>query len=380
MKKPSHMHRNAAAMLLAAAAFPSVPLFAQETTVVQPPVVVVVPPPVAVTPTAPVAAAPVLTPTAPAPINVAPAPVAAPAIERIPAPVAEAPAPRTTRTITRTTTATRPAPRTVAPAPVAANEVPANVVPAEVAPAPVAEAPAEVAPAPVAETPAPIPAEQPVQRTTSIWPWLLGGLVIAGLIAFFMRRRRTADEVYYEEVDEAPIYADEPEMIAPVATAPFVEEMGQPSLNLAMRPIRAGVDEDEARVEFELTVDNNGSAAARDIHISTWMIPAGSVGSDMEQMLIQPSADTDVSTVEAGDSTRIDGAVWLPTDRLTEDSVLPVVVAEARYIGNDGVEERTTASFAVGVPVDGELAHFDIENPSGMHDDVEAREMEPVTA
>jgi hypothetical protein len=54
----------------------------------------------------------------------------------------------------------------------------------------------------------------------------------------------------------------------------------------------------------------------------------------------------------------------------------PVVVAEARYRLPDGSEGRTTASYAVGVPDGDDLAHFSIDNPSGLHEEVVARQME----
>jgi hypothetical protein len=49
------------------------------------------------------------------------------------------------------------------------------------------------------------------------------------------------------------------------------------------------------------------------------------------------------------------------------------VVADALYRLPDGSEARTSVSFAVGVPFQGELAHFDVENPSGLHEGLEAR-------
>ncbi len=69
----------------------------------------------------------------------------------------------------------------------------------------------------------------------------------------------------------------------------------------------------------------------------------------------------------------MEAAVALPTAEVEGDALLPVVVADARYTLPDGSEEHRSVSFAVGVPVEGELAHFDVENPSGLHEGVEAR-------
>jgi hypothetical protein len=236
--------------------------------------------------------------------------------------------------------------------------------------------------------------------------------LLVGALALLLRRRRRSvqDELYYDRVDEEPVSVEaetipvtasaaEPAPIiarplyepAPVETlaaaAPVATAMsgtsngaaaanghGAPSIELQMRPVRAGVNLQDAVVEFELTVGNSGSGAAHDVRISTWMFPAGSGReSEAERMLIERPASALLPEVEAGDSRRIDSEVSLPTGDLGQDSVLPVVVAEARYKLDDGSEASTSATFAVGVAVEGELAHFDIENPSGMHDNVEAR-------
>ena len=151
-------------------------------------------------------------------------------------------------------------------------------------------------------------------------------------------------------------------------------ETGRPRLDLLMKPVRAGVTGDEARVEFELAVTNHGDAAARDVRVSTWMVAAGA-SSEMERALIEhPEPETlPDTTIEAGAGRRIEAEVTLPTAQVKGDAVLPVVVAEARYRLPDGSEGRTSASFAVGVPDGEELAHFAIDNPSGLHDEVVAR-------
>lgn len=341
----------------------------------------IAPPPAASVPaaTAPLAA--------PAPVRLTPPPppiTAAPSLPATPDPVMveEEPA-----EVAPATPVRRPAPTRARTAPQAVTEpVPAPVaepVAAVPAPPPAVEAPVAAEPAPLPE--ATTPAEEtapPQEGGIGFLPWaLIAGAVILGAIAFMLRRRRRAEEeLHYDETYAEPVAVAEPEpFVTPAAAAPLAAvgpELGRPAIELMMRPVRAGVDEDEARVEFELTVDNHGSAPARDVEVSTWMIPAGSASSDMERMLIERPADATLSEVEPGDAQRIESSVALPTSGLADDSVLPVVVAEARYRLSDGTEARTSASFAVGVPLDGELAHFDLEHPSGMHDDVEARPLE----
>jgi hypothetical protein len=128
-------------------------------------------------------------------------------------------------------------------------------------------------------------------------------------------------------------------------------------------------------VEFELTVGNTGSVPARDVRISTWMFAAGSAQeSEMERMLVEPPADASVSeaTIDAGDATRVEARIALPRAGL-DQSVLPVVVADARYRLPDGSEGRTAASFAVGL-ADGEtISPFQADDGSGMHEDIGSR-------
>jgi hypothetical protein len=161
---------------------------------------------------------------------------------------------------------------------------------------------------------------------------------------------------------------------APVAAAPLAAEAGRPWLDLMIRPVRAGVGEEAARVEFELGVENSGSAPARDVRIATFMLPA-TEASEMERMLIEGGAAPARTAAELapGEATRIETAVALPRERLS-DAILPVVVADARYTLPDGSEGRTAASFAVGVPrEEGDFFQFDVDNPSGLHEGVEAR-------
>lgn len=269
---------------------------------------------------------------------------------------------------------TRTATRVVPPPPSepAPETIPAEVVAAEPAPPP------EIVPqpAPVAEE-VPLVAPEPVAERdrSDLWVWAVGGLVVLAGLALWLLRRRTDEDVYYDEtVAEPPVaLVADPD---PLVATPVAVTAARPALELGVRPVRAGVDEGEARVDFELTVDNHGSVTARDVQVSTWMIQSGSTGGEMEQMLIEPPANTTLSAVDAGETRRLDSSVTLPTSGIEGDSVLPVVVAEARYRLSDGSQAITQISFAVGVPVDGELAHFDTEHPSGLHEDVVAREVD----
>jgi hypothetical protein len=293
----------------------------------------------------------------------------------------------------------------VAAAPASAPEIAPAPVPAA---APIADASPPVA-EPASAAAAPVATEVAPATEGLAFSWLAGaGLVLVIALAgfFLLRRRRSAEEGYDygEPVHEEPVAAAEPvaaperdyqpaivtpafrragtvaepEVVAAAAAAGLAvqeadradldalnasssPEGHRPWLEFLMRPVRAGSTDDEALVEFELTVGNTGTVAAEDVRISTWML-AGA-GSEMESALIEPpaAAATSETRIAPGDGARVDASIALPRARL-RGGVLPVVVADARYRLPGGGEGRTSARFAVGLP-----------SGDGLREDVEAR-------
>jgi len=362
MKQETRFLRRAPWLLLAAAALPLTPVAAQDA---QPP--------------ADASAATAQPPEAQAP----PAPEDnSPAAEATEAPTRETgPAPRRVRTAPRAVRVAPPAPVYVDPAPVVTTAPPATVVttpPAAVistttTPAPVDPNMVETLPTTPSNGVDVVPVET-VQEDNSkaMWPWLLLLGLAAVAAVLLVTRRRGATVIEREAVREEPLAALEP--VAPlVPLAPVTPAaVARPRLVLTLEPRRAGVAADGARVEFELTVANRGDAAAEDVRVATWMLAAGA--SEAEQSLIEPAAraDTPPVTIEAGQSRTMEAAVALPTSEVRGGSILPVVVADARYRLPDGSEGHTRASYAVGVPDGEELMHFNTEQPSGLHDGVVA--------
>ncbi|WP_440846022.1 hypothetical protein [Sphingomonas sp. 22176] len=390
------------------AAFLATPAFAQEAAPQQ-----TVTPPPAVEASAPQTAAP-----APE-VRMAPA---APIVQSVP-PVEQQmagsanQAPSTTDAApTRTARAERSAPRA---------EARAAAQPRQAAPAPQsAAAPAQQAAAPApASVPQPQPAAPAAQeaaapaaptaevtqttdtttettRSTSLVPWILGGLAVilaAAAAIFLFRRRRPDDDLLVRETattTEPVAHRPVPQPVAPrsdigLAAAaaapvmapvmerqPIVEPVAEahveaklaaadeavlehvvdapapvanrPWLELGLRPVRAGTSEEEALVDIELTVGNSGDTAARDVRISTFLL-ADAETSEMEQMLTShgPAADVPPVTIDAGDGTRVDAHLAVPKGELGR-TFNPVVVAEARYRLPDGREGRTSAAFRIG--------------------------------
>lgn len=275
-------------------------------------------------------------------------------------------------------------------------------------PAPVARSPAPAAvssPPPVAAT-ATDTAQTPTQDSgvAALWPWLVAGVVallaIFGLVASRRRKREdvgqatyAAQPAYIEEPvaaplpmaeafpahapivthepqflrpapvahdivtnEEAPVaIADSAELVAPDAaevdalTAGAAPVADRPWLEMAMRPVRAGTNSDEAVVEIELTVGNAGSVAANDVRISTFMFAGAPDSGEMERMLVERDAGgVPPVTIQPGEGTMLEATLALPREAL-DGELSPVIVADARYPLPGGGEGRTSASFRIGV-------------------------------
>jgi hypothetical protein len=332
------------------------------------------------------------------------------------------------------------APAVATPAPAPAESAAATPAPASAAAAPQPAPQAQPAPAVPAVT---TQTQSTTQQAAPLWPWVAGGIVILlGLIAAFAMRRRKAD--VYEETYVPTTVEPEPAYVEPTVVTPFAapiaeaaparfvrkEDAGldpvaaaapnmveetiaapaapeqvevaesdtdevaaltdadapvkdRPWLELAMRPVRAGTNVDEALVEIELTVGNSGNIAADDVRISTFMLSANPGSeSEMEKLLIDQREDAavPVESIAPGEGKRIDATLALlksnfvaPEDA-SESSFQPVIVADARYRLPDGSEGRTSASFVIGLAPDEEhgFAPFPVTPPE-MHVNVEAR-------
>jgi hypothetical protein len=433
MKQAFPPHRRAFAALVPTLALLAVPAGGLDVPAppAPPPLTPVAPPVVATTPVqpapAPVQAAPVQT-VQTAPVATLPPPDVTP--ERVAPRATRAPA--ATHSTTQRSTTTRTA-RT-APAPVAAPPTSAPApAPAPVAAAPettpvVTPAPAEQASTQTAETTTttPAPASTGV-NWASPWLALLGVGVIALIGLLFAARRRRADvyETYEEPVayeapvrEPAPIVPEPVVAAAPVArpdaqflrreapravetpivaeeqvAAPVVGtgELVEPSdsdvealtagsppvadrpwLEMAMRPVRAGTNVDEALVEIELTVGNSGSVAADDVRISTFMFANAPAADEMERLLVERDGENAPAVrIKPGEGTTLEATLALPRASLN-GAVSPVIVADARYPLPGGGEGHTAASFRISVSDDGETMTPIPTDRAHMFDEVSA--------
>lgn len=156
---------------------------------------------------------------------------------------------------------------------------------------------------------------------------------------------------------------------------------GRPQLELAMRPIRAGMSRRGATVGFELTVANAGGAPAQDVRIGAFMLGEHSAQqSEIERMLTNPPKDSSLSakTIAPGDGTTLEAMVTMPRDAVDaiagdDDGFTPVLVADARYRLPDGREGRTAAAFRIGRSNGGtQLEPIAIQDDPSMYADIEA--------
>lgn len=407
--KQKQILRAAIFALSASIALPMAPVFGQETA---PPPVVVAPPSPVTTTTAP---PPRIVVTPPAAQQPAPAPAPRVTLPPVPEVEAPAPAPEARRAATRTTRAAPRAAPAAAPAESAASAPEPAPPPTTVEPTPVAPVSA-LSPA----TGATGEAAEPAAGPSLFWLIVgLAGLAVIALITFLaLRRRRPDEEVHYEApalVEEpvsvvaepaapAPEPADYQEpLIAPAPTfarepAPApAREVPEPTVSAAdegdvaalaassdasgerpwleflLRPVRAGTSSDETIVQYDLTIANTGGRDASEVRVASWLFPAGT--SEMEQSLIDGPAEARAAEADiaAGEGVRIEGEASLAKAGLSDETVLPVLVAEARYRLPDGREGRTRAAFEIGMSADGHIAPFPVDRATGLVEFVEAR-------
>jgi hypothetical protein len=238
----------------------------------------------------------------------------------------------------------------------------------------------EPAPAMVAPVAAPTP--RPVAPPVAVAP----AAIMRGEPQFLRREARVQPEAPLAAetptvLDEAPLgaaVAGTGELVSADAndvaalTAGNAPVADRPWLEMAMRPLRAGTNVDEALVEIELTVGNSGSVSAEDVRISTFMFAGAPADDEMERLLLARDGEgVPAVQIKPGEGRTMEATLALPRASLN-GSVSPVIVADARYSLADGSEGRTSASFRIGVSDDGgAVTPIPIGRPH-MHDEVSA--------
>ena len=151
----------------------------------------------------------------------------------------------------------------------------------------VAESPPELSSQPSLSPPIiPEAAMHPAEEQTSLIPWLLAALLIAGGLGFYAWRQhsRTAAAASGAALDSFVPAEPAPEP-APLSRTPVprpqpsaggrISSGLRPWIEVTVVPGRCIVEGDKAVLEFELSLFNSGSAPARDVLVEACMFNAG---------------------------------------------------------------------------------------------------------
>jgi hypothetical protein len=204
-------------------------------------------------------------------------------------------------------------------------------------------------------------------------PWLLAALVLAlGAIYYAWRQRSRA---YYAGVGELerfvpaePPVRPEPLSRAPVPTEPaappppppapmgVVSTRLRPWLDLDFQPGRCVITDDQATIEFSLSVLNSGSSPARDVLIEACMFNAGPVQDQQIAAFFEnPVAKGErLPQIPPLKKVTLKSAVTLPRDQVVEFEVagrklfVPLIGFSALYRWGSG-EGQTSMSYLTGL-------------------------------
>jgi hypothetical protein len=135
-------------------------------------------------------------------------------------------------------------------------------------------------------TPTAVPeaALMPPPERTSLLPWVLAALLLAGGVGFYAWRQHSRaalatsgaalESFVPAEPPPAPL-ARTPAPKPPAAKGGLVSSSLRPWVELEVVPGRCIVDDEKAVLEFEVTLFNSGSAPARDLLVEACMFNAG---------------------------------------------------------------------------------------------------------
>ncbi len=333
-----------------------------------------------------------------------------PRVTATPAPRAPVPTPRPTPTPTPRAAAVQATPRpnpTPASTPTSRAEPVPSAEPTYVGPPvlPVATPEPTATPSPtVSATPAAVvPAS--TDDTLPWWVWFVGGMAVAGGLAFALTRRRTPEPRYEpaamlpEEpappvappivppvVAPKPVPAPVPARppvapVAPPVPAPVAPTPG-PFLEFQLAPLRVGLEGDRALLDFDLTVGNPASTPVTEVRIATLLITANARQDEQIAAFFEngDKRGLDPFALNAGERRTLEATMALPRDAVNIVNAsdraffVPMMAIDARYRWADGRESRTTAAFMVGPAApQGKLAPIFADRGDRMVDRLEVR-------
>lgn len=164
---------------------------------------------------------------------------------------------------------------------------------------------------------------------------------------------------------------------APVATQ---QVLARASLDIELKPKRAGTNLLSAAVEYQILVTNSGDAPARLVTTDVRILTAGSEQDAVLQALFAASIEKPVTApfdIAPGATATLDGMAMMPRDSLNVMTVegralfIPVLAINLRYEWEGGTGQ-TASSFVIGINrgEGAKMAPFRVDGPPRMHSDV----------
>ena len=156
--------------------------------------------------------------------------------------------------------------------------------------------------------------------------------------------------------------------------------LARASLDIELKPKRAGTNLLSAAVEYQILVTNSGDAPARLVTTDVRILTAGVEQDALLQALFAAPIEKPVTEpfdIAPGATATLDGMAMVPRDALNVMSVegralfIPVLAINLRYEW-DGGAGQTANSFVIGINrgEGAKMAPFRADGPPRMHSEV----------
>ncbi|MDB5703079.1 MAG: hypothetical protein JWN66_195 [Sphingomonas bacterium] len=155
----------------------------------------------------------------------------------------------------------------------------------------------------------------------------------------------------------APVPGPPPSLPPEAITAPAIAAGTRATLDLEMRPKRAGTNLMSAAVDYEIVVRNTGGASAHDIQLDVRLLSAGAEQDGWIGALFSSPIERSITApfdLPPGGAIELTGMAMIPKEMLSVMNVqgralfVPVLAVNLLY-GWDGGEGQTATSHVVGI-------------------------------
>jgi hypothetical protein len=183
-----------------------------------------------------------------------------------------------------------------------------------------------------------------------------------------------------EPVAAAPSHAEAAPAALGEAPAATQQLLARASLDIELKPKRAGTNLLSAAVEYQILITNSGDAPARLVTTDVRILTAGAQQDALLQALFVAPIEkpvTDPFDIAPGATAALDGMAMVPRDVLNVMTVegralfIPVLAINLRYEW-DGGAGQTASSFVIGINrgEGAKMAPFRADGPPRMHSEV----------